>query len=537
MTDSNLSRRLRSYLEGRFAGRIADDERTLRRYSTDMSIFRIEPQAVLFPAAADDITAAFSFSRAESVPVTLRCGGTSTGGSAVGAGIILVLTESAELAQTELLGESDGRLRVRVGPSVRHDDLQRALAERGYFLPSDPTSGPISYIGGNVGARASGPHALRHGSIDSYVVALEAVTIDGELMDTASADSVPRRLIEGVQAISQDLRADGELAALLSRRRGLKSASGYTIDSLAAEMPTELQIAKLMCGQVGTLAAVTSVTLEALPRAEGGAGALLGFRSAAEAFAAVPALARFRPDAIEFMNREAMEIAREKGRFPAAARPAVEMATGYEAVLLVELSGAGARERMEELSRAAGPGESKRRAPVPAVAGMHVAFDPSERAALWTARKGLMPAVLNYSPRHRALSVVNDVGVPVDRLAEFVERVQAVFSHFELPAPIYGHAGNGNLHLRPLFDLDRPGLAGLVQEVAEEIYTAVVDLGGTVTGEHGMGRLRAPYLRAEWGDSGFRIMQRIKTLFDPDDLLNPGTMFVEDRIYRNLSFG
>jgi FAD/FMN-containing dehydrogenase len=151
--------------------------------------------------------------------------------------------------------------------------------------------------------------------------------------------------------------------------------------------------------------------------------------------------------------------------------------------------------------------------------------DAADIDRLWALRKALLPTIRGFHPTMKPLSVVNDVGVPVDLLATFIERVQETFDALGLHAAIYGHAGSGNLHLRPLFDITDPGLDAKIRDTADRIYELVCAFGGTITAEHGMGPLRAPYLEAEWGPEIVGFMRRVKQLFDPEGVLNPGAMF------------
>ena len=149
----------------------------------------------------------------------------------------------------------------------------------------------------------------------------------------------------------------------------------------------------------------------------------------------------------------------------------------------------------------------------------------AEQERLWKLRKALLPTIRGYRKDRKALSIVNDVGVEVAHLADFIADVERIFARHDLVAAIYGHAGSGNLHLRPLFDPADPGLRALLLEVAGEVYQATFRYGGTITAEHGMGRVRSPYLALEWGDRIVSYMRQVKAIFDPDDLLNPDVMF------------
>jgi glycolate oxidase len=157
-----------------------------------------------------------------------------------------------------------------------------------------------------------------------------------------------------------------------------------------------------------------------------------------------------------------------------------------------------------------------------------------EQARLWQVRKALLPIIRGYCTSCAALSVVNDVGVDVAHLADFIRDVERIFDDLGLVAAIYGHAGSGNLHLRPLFDRHAPALPALLTKVADRVYEAVFRYGGTITAEHGMGRLRTPYLAREWGEGMMRHMRRVKGIFDPDGTLNPEVMFSDRALTDDL---
>jgi glycolate oxidase len=199
-------------------------------------------------------------------------------------------------------------------------------------------------------------------------------------------------------------------------------------------------------------------------------------------------------------------------------------------MLLVEFEGS---ERYEQIARVK---RLVRENGYKLAGSLYTAEDEAEQARLWKARKSLLPAVRNYRPPLKALSLVNDVGVDVAHLADFIFDVEAVFARHGLVAAIYGHAGSGNLHLRPLFDVSDPGLPALLTQVADEVYEAVFRYDGTITAEHGMGRLRVPYLTGEWGETITGYMRRVKEIFDPNDLLNPDVMFGDRALTDDLKF-
>jgi glycolate oxidase len=491
-------------------GEVLVDERTLTRYATDMSIYEVHPLVVVIPQDVEDVVAVVRFAHEEGIPLTPRAGGTSTAGSALGRGIVLGFRRSGPMNRVLHFDEAEGEPRVTVEPALLHDELQGFLREQGLYLPADPSSGAVCLLGGNIATRASGPHALKHGSIDRYLHQLQFVTAEGEVVDTADEGSIPRRIRQAVLDLRDDVLADAETVERLDARKDMKLASGYNLFTFLRHQRVGDLVAQLMVGSVGTLGIVTQATLRAEPYVEGRATTLLYFRYLHEAGDAVQHIKELGVAAIEIMNSSTISVVRER-------YPDVDVPTGEVHMLLVEFEGPGRHDQIaqvEELVQRyelAGP--------------FHTAEGEEEQAKLWKVRKSLLPIVRNYRPPLQALSLVNDVGVDVARLADFILDVEAIFSRYGLMAPMYGHAGSGNLHLRPLFDVTDPDLPALLTRVADEVYGTVFRYDGTITAEHGMGRLRVPYLAAEWGETIFDYMRRVKAIFDPDDLLNPDVMF------------
>ena len=216
--------------------------------------------------------------------------------------------------------------------------------------------------------------------------------------------------------------------------------------------------------------------------------------------------------AIEIMNYRSLRIVAE--RYPDTPVPAGEAHT-----LLVEYEGPERHDQAAAVARIVGEHGYAMSEPPLTMEGAE------EQEQLWKARKALLPAVRSYRPHLKAPSLVNDVGLEPTYLADFIEDVEAIFDRHGLVAAIYGHAGSGNLHLRPLFDTGALDLSERMTRLADDVYEALFKYDGTITAEHGMGRVRAPYLVQEWGQTMVDYMQQVKTAFDPDGLLNPDVMF------------
>jgi FAD/FMN-containing dehydrogenase len=410
---------------------------------------------------------------------------------------------------------------VSAGAGVYHSVLQMFLRERGYFLPADVTSAKISRIGGNIATKASGPHALRYGSIDRFLESVEFITAEGELVDTADETTIPERIATRLADLERRIRADAEAQKFLESRKGLKTASGYNLIGFMKGRSAGKRIAQLLAGSVGTLGLITSAVLRGEVEEQKRAAVLLYFDDLEQAGRAVRSLREMDVAAIELISRETIRIIRER-----APLPSVLSVDAH--VLLVELTGTDLQNRIEQISIHLEKGGLKMSS-LPAIAARE-----DELEKLWEVRKKILWLIEHPKPGFRALAVVNDVAVSPARLAEFVTDVQEVFARQGMLVLIYGHAGNGNLHLRPLFNTSLPDLAGRVRRLADDVYEVVFRHNGTVTAEHGMGRLRAPYLKKEWGDVLYGYMREIKTIFDPHDIFNPGAMFNDRPITDNM---
>ena len=464
-----------------------------------MSMYRIPPTALIEPRSLDDLAATLLAAADAGVTVTLRGGGSGTGGAALGADLVVSLEHLPEAQVLDVPGAganpapgsppgggaihsaagTDGRaagVTVRVGAAVRHDALQRALREHGHHMPADPSSGQLSLIGGNIATKASGAHALTTGAINTYVRSMRVMLPDGHIVDTADPASIPAHLRDGLSALRKEALGDAPLRARLETLQGRKIASGYNLPALLrAETPPEI-IDQLMCGSAGTLGVVIDVTLAGVSLEAGTVTLLVPVEERGAACELALACVDLGAAAVELIDAEALLFLRDRG---------VAAPKGKH-LLYVELRGEDPAERCEHILRAA------RSTPGVAAAETRVAESAEEQERLWELRKRLLIFLRQAPAPYRALSVVNDVGVPPEVLPRFIDKLVDIFRDEGLTAPIYGHAGSGNLHLRPLFDTSSSELRRQVRRVADRVYDLKISMDGTITAEHGMGRLRDP---------------------------------------------
>lgn len=347
-----------------------------------------------------------------------------------------------------------------VEPGVITARFQRTVEAQGLFYPPDPASGEFCTLGGNIAEGSGGPRGLKYGTTRDYVLGLEAVLASGEV--------------------------------ILAGGKTIKNVTGY-------------DLARLLVGSEGTLAVITKAYLRLLPKPAFKRTILAAFSSlddAGEAIARVIGLGTL-PTTLEIMDGFAI---RAVENFLGLGFPA-----WAEAMLLIEVD--GHREAVESqipgLEMAClGAGAKE----------VRIANDEAESQDLWRARRSVSPAVTQLAPN----KITEDATVPRGQVPEMIRRLQKIRDKYQLPLVIYGHAGDGNLHPNIAADKDDAELMVRVDRAVEEIFEAALDLGGTLSGEHGIGLLKRPYLEMELGRAGIEVTRRIKTAFDPKNILNPG---------------
>lgn len=345
-----------------------------------------------------------------------------------------------------------------VEPGVLNGDLQQALMPHGLFWPPDPSSFESCSIGGNLATNAGGPRAVKYGTTRDNVLGLVAVTGAGELIECGGPWT--------------------------------KDATGY-------------DLTHLLVGSEGTLALIVEATLRLAPRPRAQAGLRVLYRDAASAAAAVSRVMAqpATPTTLEFMDARSLELLRGNGaQVPDAG-----------AMLLIDADGDDDTlpNILHALAQAA-EGEG--------LLALDVAMDGSAREQLWAARRALSPALRRIAPG----KINEDVVVPVSRIPELVAGVQALSARFELPIVTFGHAGNGNLHVNILYHPDDAGQNARAHAALPEVFALALALGGTLSGEHGIGLAKRGFMAQAFTPATLAAMRAIKRALDPDDILNPG---------------
>ncbi len=477
---------------------VDDAVRRLEEYSTDASLYRVVPEAVVFPRHRDEIDAIVEVGRTTGTPLTARGAGTSIAGNAVGAGIVVDFSRHLDRIH-HIDAESATAV---VEPGVVLDDLQRAAAAHGLRFGPDPSTHSRCTIGGMIGNNACGSHALGYGRTSDNVVGLDLVTGTGESLHTADGhrDSPSLRALRRV--------VDAHLGVIRTQfGRFSRQGSGYGLEHLLPE--AGFDVAKACVGSEGTWAVIREATLRLVHTPPYRAVLVAGYPDMATAADAVPAMLAHRPIALEGIDARILNVVRTlKG---AAPPPALPDGQGW---LLAEFGG---EQHTEVVARAqAALGDAA------AVDGW-VTPEASAAAPLWRIREdgaGLASSATDPPGQ----SGWEDAAVPPEHLGDYLRAFEALMREHRLTGVPYGHFGDGYLHIRINFSLHRRDGRLVFADFLTEAAQLVAGHGGSISGEHGDGRTRGALLPLMYSPEAIDALAAAKGAFDPDDVLNPGVI-------------
>ncbi|MCY1034685.1 FAD-binding protein [Corallococcus sp. BB11-1] len=441
-------------------GQVRRDEASLDAYARDESDSGVyPPDVVLLPEDTAQVSAIFKACQAHGVPFT-PCGarsGKSGGALPLRGGVVVSLERMNRIRSI-----STEDLTAVVEPGVITGDLMKAVEAQGLFYPPDPNSWEFCTVGGNVAENAGGPRALKYGVTRDYVIGLEWVMPDGEVL------RVGRRTIKGV--------------------------AGY-------------DLVGLFVGSEGTLGVATEVTVQLIPLPRQVMTALVVFPSVLHAARGVSAVlaAGILPRCLELIDEVAVQAIVHRGSF--------QFPPDAGAALIAEVDGNAPEGVFAELTQLGAICEAQ------GATQTLVAQDEAQREKLWAARRGISPALRAL----KAAKISEDIVVPRSKIPEVIERLKKMGEELGLTVATYGHAGDGNLHANILYD--GPAQRPLVEEALRRMLELTVALGGTITGEHGVGHAKREYLALEQAPALLDLQRRLKAFFDPSGLLNPEKIF------------
>lgn len=512
------------YLQEHLLGEVTSSAAVRKEFATDGSVLTIMPSVIAYPRNESDVrkVARFTWQLAERgrvLPITARGAGTDQGGAALGHGVILAFP--AHMNRILVLDNKSGS--VMVEPGINYGKLQQTLQTHGRFLPPFPASFEYSTIGGAIANNSSGEKTVKYGSTRDYVKKLRVVLANGEIIETGRISK--RELSKKLGLSTFEGEVYRALDAILeeydhvirgAQRNVTKNSAGYDVSDIRRK-DGSFDLTPLFVGSQGTLGIVTEATLATEPE-NPETTLFVGFfddlQRAAQAVLELREL-QDRPSAIEMVDEQLLRLVDQLS--PNQLKDVIEKPLP-KVVLLVEFDNAPSRS-MKKTSKKTVKIFQKY------AVSHRVETEPAEQEKLWRIRHSSATVVAHSEGNLRALPVIEDGVVPVEKLELYILGIYQLFKKYQLNVAVWGHAGDGNLHIQPFLDLGQIGDRQKLFKVMDEYYSFVIKLGGTTTGEHGDGRLRAPYLQDVYGKEMYQVLGKIKTAFDPYGTLNPGVKF------------
>ena len=482
-------------------------------YSTDASIYRIVPACVVAPRDSADVVAVVKYAGAEGIPVAARGAASGLAGEALCSGIVFDMTRY----MNKIICADEAGETVVCEPGVVLGDLNNYLAEYGRKIGPDPSSANRATVGGGVANNSTGAHWLEYGYMGNYVESIEVVLSDGRAVEFGN-DVDPRQVDDQrVRSIAEQclaLISKNEAVIKKALPKTKRNRCGYNIWGVAHD--GRIDLARLLAASEGTLGVFTKITLRTVPVPAAKGLLQLEFDSLNKMAEAVPVIVESGVSACELIDKNLIDMV-----FEALPEYRDILPAGAAAVLLAEHTGESEEQvhkKIQKTDSAVGTMAS----------GRTIVLDPEQQARIWKSRKDAGPLLFRERTRKHPAEFMEDVSVDYHRLAEYLASLEEIGKKYDFTMSFFGHAGDGELHIRPNLDLGDPADLEKMRSVADEVFSLAWSLGGTISGEHATGLVRAAFVRKQYGDEYYEILCKIKEIFDPDGLMNPGKIINPD---------
>ncbi|MEE9441228.1 MAG: FAD-linked oxidase C-terminal domain-containing protein [candidate division Zixibacteria bacterium] len=502
---------------GYFGGSKVDSNISREAYGSDASIYRLLPQEVYCPSTSTELLEIVWKTLKNNTPITPRGGGTGLSGGALGNGVIIDCSRLTKIKAVERDAKT-----VTCQTGVIYRDLNLSLKKDNLFFPPDPSSGDSCQIGGMLANNSSGPSSVKYGLTSHYVEELRIINSQGEevelkklALDSAELNEFVKRFPE----YEQVLKILSENKNLIQDRwpKVKKNSAGYNLKQIVDDFENGIfNLPALYIGSEGTLGLFVSVKLCLRNLPDENLSYRLFFGSLEDAGQAIAPLLSTKPSALEIVDGSTLDlIGRDEFMIPVEA----------EAMLLLEYNAdiEASKSKLESI--------------IPQLKLLHPpeeADDPEKKSKLWAARRAIVPILYRHDAIKRPLPFIEDASLPIECLTEFIAWVKGRLAKHGLVFGLFGHIGDGNLHIRPLLNLAGNNDRLILRELYDEVYAKIVSLGGSSTAEHADGRLRAPVVKDVYGEEIYEIFQKVKSILDPDNLMNPGVILSQVEFTENI---
>lgn len=518
--------RIQDDLRGLIEGDVRCDDVFVQLYASDGSIYEIRPLGIVRPRSTQDVAACAQYATENRIPLHARGAGTGLAGESLGRGLILDFSK-----YMRRIIHTDSKT-VRIQPGVVHAQLNEHLRGINRVFGPDPATSQVTTMGSVIAIDASGSRWLQYGSARQHVQSLQIVLADGtvlevgrESLDPTDLAAMPPKRRELIERLADVLFSQDELIQRRQPRSQL-NRSGYQLNDVLERDPFgarpivggHLDLAKLISGSEGTLALITEATLAIQPLPASLGMAMLFFDRLESASLAVKEILPYGPAACDLLDRRHLALARETDPQFASLIP-----PDAEALLLVELSGADSVDVRRRLGDLVDHVKRRKRLAFEA----RQAFQREEMEQFWQLARRVTPTLHRLKGTSRPLPFVEDLAVPPAKLTEFLVTMQNTLKRHQVTASLYGHVGHGQLHVRPFMDLGSAEDVQKMNALAADLCREVIEIGGAISGEHGDGLSRTPFIRQQYGEL-YNVFRDIKWIFDPLAILNPGKIVTDE---------
>ncbi|MCB9431663.1 MAG: FAD-binding protein [Ardenticatenaceae bacterium] len=533
-------------LKKRVSGDLRTDQYSRMFYSTDASIYQVMPHGVLFPKNSDDLHAAVELAAKHKVPLLPRTAGSSLAGQATNKALVMDMTRHLD----KVLEVNTEEGWVRVQPGIVLDELNLYLKPLGYQFGPDPASSNRAAMGGIVSNNSTGSHSIMYGMTTDHVLEMRVILSDGTMTDFGPLTAAE------LQQRQQRAGREGEIyrrmvalagdpanqqTILDGTPRHWRRCGGYNLDrfipvqagSPSFKWPVDprFNLSKMVSGGEGTLAVMTEIKLNIVPLPKKTTLAIVHFDNLPTALTAVPLILETNPSAVELLDNLGLTMCRD---VPEYARLLETFILGTpNCILITEFYGESEAElddkvaKLEAHLRQQGAGET---------AVLH-ANRPQQQANIWTVRKVGLGLMMSIKGDHKPIPFIEDAAVPVEHLAEYVTKVERFCNDIGTNVAYYAHASAGCIHIRPLINTKTAEEVAKLPQISRFSVDLLRGYGGSLSSEHGDGKARSWINEAFFGPDLYKLYQEVKTIFDPDNLLNPGNIVNAPAMTESLRYG
>lgn len=510
-----------SYLQEHILGEVLTSPEVRNYFSTDGSVFKVTPSMVVYPKNTQDVrkVARFAWQLAEKghvLPITARGRGSDQAGAAIGSGMVLVFPAH----MNRLLELDTKQMLARIQPGINFRTFQETVQSHGLFLPPYPASIDYATVGGAIANNAAGEKSVKYGAMRKYVQSVELVLANGEILQTERISKKELEKRKGMTTFEGEIyrQIDGILTdnwnAISEHAENpyvSKNSAGYAISQVRGA-DGSFDLTPLIVGSQGTLGIVTEAIVKLALYTPRTTLFRINLQNLQDAAGMIDAIMQLEPSALEVVDKNLLEFLGNSN--PARLKGLID--SPYpDLILLVEFDD---EKNNAQVKKAKKLTKLLQQQSLDFVGTQ----DYQEQQRLWAIRHSAAALIWHSDGNSKAVPIIDDGIVPRERFSEFITKVYELFDKYGLQAAIWGHAGDANVHMQPFIDLGRLSERQKALKIMEEFYALVLSLGGSTSGEHNDGRLRAPFLQKTFGDEMYEIFRQIKKAFDPYGTLNPG---------------